>query len=29
MLEAIAAFFGVMSVGIFVAHAVDGYMSSL
>jgi len=29
MLEAITAFFGVMSVGIFVAHAVDGYMSSL
>jgi hypothetical protein len=27
MLEAVTAFFGVMSVGIFIAHAVDGYMS--
>jgi hypothetical protein len=27
MLEAITAIFGVMSVGIFVAHAVDGYFS--
>jgi hypothetical protein len=29
MLEAITAIFGFMSVGIFVAHAVDGYMSGL
>jgi hypothetical protein len=27
MLEAITAFFGVMSAGIFVAHAIDGYRS--
>jgi hypothetical protein len=27
MLEAITAIFGFMSVGIFVAHAVDGYLS--
>jgi hypothetical protein len=27
MLEAITAIFGVMSVGIFVAHAVEGYLS--
>ncbi len=27
MLEAVTAFFGVMSVGIFIAHAVDGYRS--
>jgi hypothetical protein len=29
MLEAIAAFFGVVSVGIFVAHALDSYRSRL
>ena len=27
MFEALTAFFGVMSVGIFIAHAVDGYRS--
>jgi hypothetical protein len=27
MFEAVAAFFGVMSAGIFLAHAVDGYRS--
>jgi hypothetical protein len=27
MLEAVTAFFGVVSVGIFIAHAVDGYLS--
>jgi hypothetical protein len=27
MLEAVTAFFGIMSVGIFIAHAVDGYLS--
>ena len=27
MLEAFAAFFGVMSAGIFIAHAFDGYWS--
>jgi hypothetical protein len=27
MLEAFTAFFGVMSAGIFIAHAVDGYRS--
>jgi hypothetical protein len=27
MLEALTALFGVMSVGIFIAHAVDGYRS--
>jgi hypothetical protein len=27
MLEAVTAFFGVMSAGIFIAHAVDGYRS--
>ena len=27
MFEAVAAFFGVMSAGIFIAHAVDGYRS--
>jgi hypothetical protein len=27
MLEAVTAIFGIMSVGIFVAHAVDGYLS--
>jgi hypothetical protein len=29
MLEAITAFFGVVSVGIFVAHALDSYRSRL
>jgi hypothetical protein len=28
-LEAVTAIFGIMSVGIFIAHAVDGYMSGL
>jgi hypothetical protein len=27
MLEALTALFGVMSAGIFIAHAVDGYRS--
>jgi len=27
MFEAVAAFFGIMSAGIFIAHAVDGYRS--
>jgi hypothetical protein len=27
MWEAVTAFFGVMSAGIFIAHAVDGYRS--
>jgi hypothetical protein len=27
MLEAITAFLGVMSAGIFIAHAIDGYRS--
>jgi hypothetical protein len=27
MLEAITALFGVMSVGVFIAHAIDGYRS--
>jgi hypothetical protein len=27
MLDAVTALFGVISVGIFVAHAVDGYWS--
>jgi hypothetical protein len=27
MLEAFTAFFGVMSAGIFIAHAIDGYWS--
>jgi hypothetical protein len=27
MLEAIAAVFGIMSAGIFLAHAIDGYWS--
>jgi hypothetical protein len=27
MFEAFTAFFGVMSAGIFIAHAVDGYRS--
>jgi len=26
-LEAFTAFFGVMSAGIFIAHAVEGYRS--
>jgi hypothetical protein len=29
MLEAITAFFVVISAGIFIAHALDGYRSSL
>jgi hypothetical protein len=27
MLEAVTALFGIMSAGIFIAHAVDGYRS--
>jgi hypothetical protein len=27
MLEAFTALFGVMSAGIFIAHAIDGYWS--
>jgi hypothetical protein len=27
MIEAVTAFFGVVSVGIFLAHAVEGYRS--
>jgi hypothetical protein len=27
MLEAVTAFFGVMSMGVFIAHAIDGYRS--
>jgi hypothetical protein len=27
MLEAFTALFGVMSAGIFIAHAIDGYRS--
>ena len=27
MIEAITAFFGVVSAGIFLAHAVEGYRS--
>jgi hypothetical protein len=27
MLEAFTAFFGIMSAGIFIAHAVEGYRS--
>jgi hypothetical protein len=27
MMEAVTAFFGVISAGIFLAHAVDGYRS--
>jgi hypothetical protein len=27
MLEAVTALFGIMSAGIFVAHAIDGYRS--
>jgi hypothetical protein len=27
MLEAVTALFGIMSVGIFIAHAIDGYRS--
>jgi hypothetical protein len=29
MLEAITALFGVISAGIFIAHALDGYRSRL
>jgi hypothetical protein len=29
MLEVVTAFFGFMSVSIFIAHAVDGYLSGL
>jgi hypothetical protein len=29
MLEAVTAIFGIMSAGIFIAHAVDGYRSRL
>ena len=29
MLEAVAALLGVMSAGIFVAHAIDGYRSRI
>jgi hypothetical protein len=29
MLEAVTVFFGIMSAGIFIAHAIDGYRSSL
>jgi hypothetical protein len=29
MLEAITAFFFVVSAGIFIAHALDGYRSRL
>jgi hypothetical protein len=29
MLEAVTALFGIMSAGIFIAHAVDGYRSRL
>ena len=29
MLEVVTAFFGVMSAGIFIAHAVDGYRSRI
>ena len=29
MFEVITAIFGVMSAGIFIAHAVDGYRSSI
>ncbi len=27
MLEAVTGFFGAMSAGIFIAHAIDGYRS--
>jgi hypothetical protein len=29
MLDAVTAFFGIMSASIFIAHAVDGYRSRL
>jgi hypothetical protein len=29
MLEAVTAFFGAMSAGMFIAHAIDGYRSRL
>jgi hypothetical protein len=29
MLEAVTAFFGVMSASIFIAHAIDGYRSRI
>jgi hypothetical protein len=29
MLEAVTAFFGIMSAGVFIAHAIDGYRSRL
>jgi hypothetical protein len=29
MLDAITALFGVISAGIFIAHALDGYRSRL
>jgi hypothetical protein len=29
MLEAFTAFFAVMSAGVFIAHAIDGYRSRL
>jgi hypothetical protein len=29
MIEAFTALFGVISAGIFIAHAVDGYLCSL
>jgi hypothetical protein len=28
MLEAVTVFFAIVSAGIFVAHAIDGYRSS-
>jgi hypothetical protein len=28
MLEAVTAFFGIVSAGVFIAHAIDGYRSS-
>jgi hypothetical protein len=27
MMEAVTAFFGAMSAGIFIAHAIDGFRS--
>ena len=29
MLEAVTGFFGAMSAGIFIAHAIDGHRSRL
>jgi hypothetical protein len=29
MLEAVTAFFGIVSAGVFIAHAIDGYRSRL